>query len=206
MRGISKLITGFAIMVSMVVFSPISSRASALSPVFGHKYTNGIGRVTIYIDGSTYPQASYWEPRIVDAVNNWMYTGYGGNPFYGIYVSSNYGSNMDIYAVKESALSGPDHMDRIAGVTAYYAPEIGPTNPYYLDWHFTEIRFNHDLFSETLFPNELANAVLAHEMGHSFGLDENPGNTYSIMYPKIDEWNVVKVQQVDNDTLNSIYQ
>lgn len=208
MKSISKLIIGFAIMVSMVVFSPMSSQALAMSPVFGHKYINGIGHIAIYIDGSTYPRASYWEPRIVDAVNNWMYTGYGDNPFYGVYVSSTYGSNMDIYAVNESyfdSLPSTDNMYRVAGVTVRYGTDGIPVDPRYNDWFFAEIRFNHDLFSETLFPNEQANAVLAHEMGHAFGLDENPGNSYSIMFPKIDGCNVVKVQKVDNDALNSIY-
>jgi hypothetical protein len=204
MKRISKLVAGFAIMVSMVLFSPAGTHAATATPVFGHKYTRGISRVSIYIDGSTYPRASYWEPRITEAVESWRYTDYGGNQFDRVYVSSNVASQMDFHAAYDSHWTSTGN-DNVLGETEFYNAQGTYVYPYNYDWYYAKIIINDDLFRQSSFSNAEAVRTFIHEMGHAFGLAHNFDNTYSIMYPYNEGCQVFKVQQVDNDALNRIY-
>ena len=204
MKSISKLITGFTIMVAMIIFSSAGANAATATQVFGHKYTRGISRVTIYIDSSTYPRASYWEPRITEAVENWRYTDYGGNQFDRVYVSSNVGSQMDFHA-KYKSFWGEDGSSILAETYHHRDDTSGRVDPERVDYDFAIIYINDDYYRQSSFSNTHATATLAHEMGHAFGLAHNNTNTNSIMcqtkYGRI----ATRVQQVDNNALNSLY-
>lgn len=206
MKSISKLITGFAIMVSMVVFSPAGANAAA-SPVFGHKYTRGISRVSIYIDSSSYPRASYWEPRIVEAINNWLNTGYGSTQFGRVFVSSSVASQMDWHAAYSSQWG--DYGSLVRASTTLYNSEGVNISAYYYDWYYAKITLNDDVLREDRISNTEAVATMIHEMGHAFGLDDNNSNSnsnrYSIMCQTGSGRAVYTVQKPDHDALNSIY-
>ncbi len=187
----------------MFIAIPTSMAASTETPVFGHVMTGGIGRVTIYVDGTTAPTASYWEFLLVDAVDNWMYTGYGANAFYGIYVSSNVGSKMDIYG-KTSSYWGADGPYVLAS-TGFYDGDNVPVNPSYNDWYFAQIDLNDTVLRRDDISNTQATGTFIHEMGHAFGLAHNNSNVNSIMCQTGYGRAVQTVQKVDNDALNILY-
>lgn len=204
MKRLPKIFVGFVTMVSMVLFSPTGSYAASISPVHGKKYTRGITRVSIYIDSSSYPRASYWEPRITEAVENWRYTNYGGNQFDRVYVSSSVASQMDWHAAYNGYWGVSDDEIVIASTTRYDSEGVA-VDPRYQDWYYAKIVLNDDYLRQDSVSNKEAVATMTHEMGHAFGLAENNGNKYSIMCQVKAGRAVYTVQKPDNDALNSLY-
>lgn len=198
-----KKISVFVLIIILLFMSISNIKAITATPVYGHVMTGGIGRVTIYIDGTTSPTAAYWETLLVDAVNNWMYTGYGDNDFYGIYVSSNVGSKMDIYG-RTSSYWGSDGPYVLAS-TSFYDNNNAQISPYYNDWFSAQIDLNDTVLRRDDISNYQATGTFIHEMGHAFGLAHNNSNVNSIMCPTGSGRAVQTVQQVDNDALNNLY-
>lgn len=154
----------------------IHAASDTPTPVYKKKLMYGVDRVTIYIDDKGSPRASYWEILIENAVNNWMYTGYGANPFYGIFVDSNVGSNIDIYA-KERSFFG-EFAYIVLSEVAWLDINEKSIHPDYNDWYSTTIYLNDAYLREDEISNEEATGTFAHEIGHAFGLAHNGTNEY----------------------------
>lgn len=194
-KSIRNMVTSLSVL-SMLVIS-----VNAIGPVFGYRLKNGIGNVAIYIDGNTYPRATYWQGLIKNAVNNWMYTGYGGNNFYATYVSSSSnGSNVDIYGATSCKWGTLNVLAETTFWDNYVA--VQPTQK---NWYYAEIYLNDDALSQNIISNEVATGTFAHEFGHAFGLAHANSNTNSIMCQLAYGRLVNTVQKVDNDTLNYLY-
>ena len=151
-----------------------------------------------YVDSTALP---YLTP-ISNAANNWVYTGYGYNRLYPNTRTTNIASSaVDIYAYNQSDLGNAR--------TFYFARTNGTTgnayevNPEINNWLFNEIKLNIGYVADK--SSTVQQGVVAHEFGHAFGLDENNGNSYSIMCQTAYGRAVYTVQQVDNNAFNHKY-
>lgn len=176
-----------------------------MTPVCPYRYSRPIYKTTIYIDGSSYPRASYWQPRIVEAVNNWMYTGYGDNEFSATYVSSNVGSYMDFHSQYQVYFEETGDPEALAVTELYNNQGAKYDNCNEGNWYYVKIIINEDKFRRDSFSNAEAVRTLIHEMGHAFGLKHDITNPYSIMYPNNQGIKVFKVQLVDHNAMNWLY-
>lgn len=211
---IKRIRLSFLLIIStmLLVFSPVlaeESKTQRPNPILGfydtpvyanHKLINGVGNVTIYLNYAS--GIGYWESYISNAVNNWMYTGWA-NPIYINFVSSNYGSTIDIY--RESDSYWPNYPDEIAASTEMYSSSSTAMNPLNGNWLYCEIHVNHDKLIQNTVSDFEAQFVMTHEMGHCFGLDHNTKTNVSIMWTYYDEAVVDTVQQVDNNTIIHLY-
>ena len=196
-RSKMKLASVLLAITTMLCFCCATASAADVTPRTSQYYlAEGVGAVDYYITTS----ASSYSTEIGNAANNWVYTGYGYNPIY-MYQTTNFSaSNMDIYA---EALGGAVGY---AGATYY----VDVTNeghlhvsPYESLWDYGEIYLN------TSFTSELSSiykqGVIAHEMGHVFGLAHNNDNVYSIMcqsaYNRVTE----TVGLADHYGINAMY-
>lgn len=182
----------------------MTSAANTPTPVFNKKMETGIGNVIVYIDGNLTPRATYWQRLLTNAVHNWMYTECGANPFYATYVSSNNGSNIDIYARYNSYFNAPVGAVVLAQTT-FYSRAIVQVNPNNSDWFSATIDINHTELSKSQYSNDEAQGTFAHEIGHALGLAHNNTNPNSIMCQTAAGRLVQTVQGVDNNALNSKY-
>lgn len=196
-----KISTTVTAILALCLF-PVSS-ASAVTPMIGHKYINGVGNVPVWVH--TADGVGYWQTYINGGVNNWMYTGWS-NPIYMTFVSSNYGSMMDFHLSHDSYYPKGDVS--YANTELYRADSTQIFNPWPDNWAFAEIRINNDKFTLPSFSNAAAQGTVRHEMGHAFGLNHWPNNNYnqySIMAEYIKGRAVQSVQLTDNDSINIIY-
>lgn len=180
------------------------------TPYVNKRMSGGIGNVTVYIDSSQTPKATYWQALIKNAIHNWMYTGYGANDFYATYVSSNNGSKMDFHAKYPSFWTDQNRPEPYAECR-HYSTSDQLVNPESHDWYYAIIYLNHTALSDDTVSNDTATGIFAHEIGHAFGMKHNVWNPNSIMCtlspleigasPRA----VNTVQKVDNDALNEMY-
>ncbi len=172
------------------------------------KYTQGVGNITIYIDGAS--NAGYWEKYIKGGANNWMYPGYGmSNPIYIQFVSSTYGSKMDFYCTTSSYWSKTaPTWATIAAATEFFDSnenKVFPSMTNNVNWYYAKILINNDVFKKDLFTDNQAQGTIIHEMGHAFGLDHNNDNKYSIMCQSNQGRQIEKVMECDNSSINVKY-
>lgn len=191
-------IKALAILSFVILFMIPATAANAATPTYGHRYSLGVGNVTVWLNYAS--GVGNWESYIVNAANNWMYPGWD-NPIYMNFVSSNNGSMMDFHLNSSSYFQSSS----IIAQTEFY--NNGPTgvNQWYSNWDFTEIHINNDQYSSPSFSNDQALGTTIHEMGHSFGLAHWQTNPYSIMCQTGAGRIVQRVQQVDNDAVNILY-
>lgn len=195
----NKLITAVVAIAALCLFPTTS--AFAVTPMYGHKYVNGVGSVAVWLDYGS--GVGYWSSYITNAANNWMYPGSGmSNPIYMNFVSSNYGSNMDFYLRYNDFWGEPG----VLAETKFYVNGPTQVNQWTTNWNFTNIYINHDSYSLPQITNDQALGTTIHEMGHAFGLDHYNTNSYSIM-AQLGPGNriVQRVQPTDNDSVNIIY-
>jgi len=186
--------------LSITVLSLLSvTNTYAATPTFGHKYQNGVGNVTAWLNYNS--GVGYWQSYITNGANNWMYPGWS-NPIYITFVSSNYGSNMDFHRNNDAYFGGGMN---IYAWTQFYSSNGTQISPTASNWYYTEIHINHDMYSSPNFTNTQAKGTTIHEMAHAFGLAHYNSNPNSIMcqtaYGRIAQ----TVQKVDNDAVNAIY-
>lgn len=155
--------------IILLVFSFNIMNIKALK--LGGKLINGPRNITYTVNGG----AAAYTANINGAVYNWMYTGYD-NPIYMTPVSSLNGSTIDFYS---AYISYPEYF--LAGTVFYDAQSISMNNDdryRYENWLWAEVHIN-DRYKYDYSTNHYA--VMAHEFGHTLGLDENNSNRYSIM-------------------------
>lgn len=202
-----RLTVAMALICSLTLSSTTAFAADTETPVFGHRMSGGISDVYIYIDGSSYPQATYWQNLIKTAVDNWMYTGVGANNFYCLgYVSSGYsGSKLDWYA-RNSDFWGDNGTYVTIAETRLFTYDLKRVyDPTSLDWYSAEINLNDPYLRRDSVSNDAAIGTFIHEMGHAFGLAHNNSNPNSIMCQTRYGRAVQRVQRIDNDALNRLY-
>lgn len=176
----------------------VGSTAFARTPTFPNnaKFSRGVGNCCYYIDST----ASSYSNQITSAANNWENTGYGWNPIYMTAVSSNYATHMDFYS---RTPSGDVHLnDSVLGYTTFFTSggtlvARRNTEPTY-DYFYSEVVFN------SAAQDSWDYRTAKHEMGHAFGLSHTE-NSYSIMFPYLQDTYVTTVQQCDHDTINYLY-
>ena len=201
---IKKCITCFTCLLTAMSFT--TSILAASTPVFGGKYKQGVGNVTVYIDNAS--GAGYWEVYMKGGVNNWMYPGSGmSNPIYMQFVSSNYGSKMDFYCKPNSYWVSQGQGNYVLAETLFYDgnTRLYPSQNNTVCWEFTNIYINDDNFRSSSFSNEQAQGTVIHEMGHAFGLAHNNSNPYSIMCQTSSGRKVQSVQAIDDNAVNAKY-
>lgn len=217
-KYISKLLFCFSLIVS--IFSLNATQVSAGEPnAFGGQLRDGIGNVFIYLDYGNgtvdNPGIGRYEYLIKNAVNNWMYTGYGANPFYASYVSGNNGSHIDIYCYSED-YGWPDFSFKpIAGTSYYRMNGEAFTSFSQLEsenWYYNVVEINDTYVRQDWYSNESAQGTFAHELGHCFGFYDNNSDGRSIM--SMDSYRdyipgtnqiYYTVGQMDHDALNKKY-
>ena len=185
-----------AIMMVMSLYC-ISASAADVTPRISQYYlAEGVGAVDYYITTS----ASGYSTEIGNAAYNWVYTGYGYNPIY-MYQTTNFSaSNMDIYADYFGIGVG------YAGITYYV--DVTQNGHIHVDasysmWDYGEIYLNESFTSQLNSTDK--QGVLAHEMGHVFGLDHNNDNVYSIMCQDIYGRVTETVGLADHYGINAMY-
>lgn len=188
--------------IMTIVYSISTGSIFAATPRLGGRYSSGVGNITIFINYNS--GAGYWESFIKNAANNWMYTGKGDNPIYISFVSSNYGSSMDIYSKRDSYWTKQGQYGVLAE-TFFYNSSSKKMQPNAGNWLYTEIYINDDNYKKSSFSNDQALGTLIHEMGHAFGLAHYNSNPNSIMCQTNKGRKVQRVQKTDNDTINAIY-
>ena len=195
----------------LVLFKPINAKVyeeinqtkivnyNTATQTYGNtKYTRGVGNVTVWINYNS--GVGYWQSYINNARQNWMYPGWS-NPIYMNFVSSNYGSQLDLH-LKYKSFWGSDS---VLAETRFYSSTGARVQPQKSNWYYSEIYINHDAFSKPSFSNEQALGTVIHEMGHAFGLAHNNTNVNSIMCQTAYGRRVQRVQKTDNDAINRLY-
>ncbi|MDQ4503166.1 matrixin family metalloprotease [Sinomonas sp. ASV322] len=189
----------FAFLTAAVLALVPATSAHAMTPVFGHRYQNGVGNVVAWINYSS--GAGNWQWYITNATNNWMYPGWS-NPIYVNYVSSNVGSNLDFHSNNDAYFGGG--MTIIAWTT-FFSSTGAPLDPTLSDWYYAEVHINNDVYSSPSISNDMALGTTIHEVGHALGLAHYNSNPYSIMCQTSYGRVVQRVQQVDNDSILYLY-
>lgn len=181
---------------------PINVYAAETAPAYlGGKYTRRITRISWWM---SYENSGGWyEYQIINAVNNWQNPGWT-NPIKFVAASSNAGTMMDIYTKTNSFWSG----NKPLAETRHYDAssnhmKLNANRKLSGNYLFTRIYLNdstmHDLMASQM------KGTIAHEIGHTLGLDENNSNPNSIMCQTGSGRLVQTVQQIDNTTVVNIY-
>ena len=165
-----------------------------LPPLFNGNLMWDIENIYYYVDSSA---LSFITP-IANAAYNWCYTGYGWNNLYPNTQTNNIlDSAIDIYGYSAN--------DNRNGYTSFWVRENGTTGNEYgiapnIDWLFNKVYLNEAYMASM--DTKLQQAVVAHEMGHCFGLNENNTNQQSIMCQAGSGRAVTEIQKVDHEAFN----
>lgn len=157
-------------------------------PVYPYSLTWNIESINYYV----YDSASTYTTQIANAANNWVYTGYGYNRLYPFTQTTNVtmsAADFTSYKKDNGENAVTYHCVPVAGNLGLHVSAMEE------DWTYCEIRLNN--FYMTGFSSTTRQGVIAHEMGHLFGLMHNDLNSYSIMCQMATGRAVYKVQQVD---------
>lgn len=198
---IGKIFKKLCFVSILSLFSISAALATTTTPAYPKSLVNGVGNVTVYINYNS--GAGFWESFILNATNNWMYTGWK-NPIYITHVSSNVGSTVDVF--KQNKNYWPNGLaDSVLAETKLFVSGGGVADPYSTDWKYAEIHINHDNFIKPSFTNDQALGTIIHEFGHAFGLAHNNSNQNSIMCQLGYGRQVQRVQKIDNDAIVNKY-
>ena len=174
-------------------FMGINVVSAATMPPTSYKTSWNIESIYYYIDQS----APGYSGTISAAANNWVYTGVGYNKLY---------PNTRTYD-KNGTLAYTSLFKRVNGnpVVVTWKKVSGrvDTSVPSESWLFSEIHINNDVFQDYGFDHR--EGTLTHELGHAWGLGHNNENQNSVMCQTGYGRKVNKVQKVDNDAFNALY-
>lgn len=159
--------------------------------------SGGIGDVDYYVTNTAL--ATGYSGLIDNAANSWVVTGYGWNPIYMYKTSDSSISNMDIYATA-AGLDGSNAWTYLYNI---YGSTHVRVNGATTDWLYGEITLNVSYLNG--YSNDTRQGVIAHEMGHVFGLAEHNHDPYSVMCQMGAGRAVTRPGKVDHDGINDIY-
>ena len=190
-RKISTILI-FAVLCVSFCFS--TSDAGTVPPLLRGNLIWNIESIYYYVHSS----ASAYLTPIADAAHNWVYTGHGWNNLYPNQRTTKIiDSAIDIYAyAKSDGVNGYTTFWARTNVTSGTAYQVSYNN----NWLYNEINLNNTYLSKKT--NTYKHGVIAHEMGHCFGLNENNTNKYSIMCQAGYGRAVTTVQEVDQIAFN----
>ncbi|MCD4850244.1 matrixin family metalloprotease [Arthrobacter sp. AK01] len=188
-----------AILVVMIMIMLPATSAHAATPTFGHRYQNGVGNVTAWLNYSS--GVGNWEHLIKGAANNWMYPGWS-NPIYISFVGSNIGSTMDFHQHNDAYFGGGMN---VLAWTSFFSATGGTIYPESSNWTYAEVHINNSVYSLASTSNESALGTTIHEMGHAFGLAHYNNIPFSIMCQTAYGRVAQRVTGVDNDAINILY-
>ncbi|WP_369298719.1 hypothetical protein [uncultured Neglectibacter sp.] len=170
----------------------MESRSVTEPVLYSYNLTWNIESINYYVDSS----ASVFTTQIANAAHNWVYTGYGYNRLYPFTETTNIKLSAADFHGYNNYLDGKNgetiFWNRYSFGGAQY--EVNP-NEY--DWLFCDVNLNRYFMDNMTSDNK--KGVIAHEMGHVFGIGHNNLNSYSIMCQE--NWGraVSTVQKVDAD-------
>ena len=157
----------------------------------GYNVSTGVKGKTYFVDPTATPYAS----SIGTAVSLWNNATSKVSFTTGIIQNS----TIDLYAQDSS--HDPNFYDCYAWTEYYVGGSIVFSTS--SNWNWNKIKINTALFNPA--SSAKKSGVLAHEMGHCFGLDHNPYNLYTLMNPYIDISNIYTPQSGDILGVNSLY-
>ncbi|MBP0726707.1 matrixin family metalloprotease [Bacillus sp. RG28] len=167
----------------------IASAAATPTPTFRYNLTWDIRNIYYYTDSAA--QSNYGTP-ISNASHNWCYTGYGNSLYPATRTTNQSNAAIDFHTYSKADGNNAKTELRIFGSTT---PQIANDN----DWDWGRIMINdYEIGNDSSY----IQGVVAHEMGHVFGLDHNDTNPNSIMCSAWAGRAVNTVQKVDNDAFN----
>lgn len=192
-----------AFVMTVTFSSTTANAADAVTQRMGpYQLSTGISRVNYYITDSVLNHhiGSTLVTLIDRAANSWVDTGYGYNPLYMYRTYNLYSSHIDIYASRQIIES----FNRVN--TAYWRGNSSnkvATSPTTSNWDYMDLTIYVDMHDWNDH-NKLQRSI-AHGMGHAFGLDDNVGNSESVMCDFYHVCNVYRPGKADHDGLNAMY-
>ena len=201
MKKSTRVISILLALVMIMSLATQNAFAVTPSPTVGWKLDRGITRISWWMSYEN--NGGWYEYQIINAVNNWESPGWT-NPMNFVAASSNSGTMIDIYTEDSAFFATLGNSTANAG-TQYFAqngvnPLIIGSVAYY---RFTRIYINDTVLHNAGATN--MKASIAHEIGHSLGLDENNSNKYSIMCQAGSGRKVSTVQECDNTAVVNLY-
>ncbi len=194
-----KKIAVFLLLISSIIIGNNGNvyAASATTTYGTGKYTRSVKRISWWM---SYDNGGGWyEYQINNAIKNWENPGWS-NPLHFVESDSNAGTMMDVYT-KDESFWGYDG-NFYAETFFYNANGQDIYLPISENYVFTRIYIN-----DTAMHNFSANkmrGVIAHEIGHTLGLQHNNNNVNSLMCVS-DRRKVETVQKTDNDAVVKFY-
>ena len=173
----------------------MSNVAFALVPTIGGYFSRGVSSMCYYVDSS----ASSYTSNINTCINRWTNSGYSPSNYINMTaVASNYATHVDYYGYPED-----DFLSLAYVAETLFFSSSGTNGSGAAPYYYTEIRINTDSFPDLTSFEKIG--TMAHEFGHSLGLDENNSNTSSIMCQLGSGRTVNRVSSEDYATVVNIY-
>lgn len=185
--------------ISLYFFTLPSNFVMALpGPVLPYNLRWNITDIQYYLVGSA---VNYATPIDAASKNWWRPFGPGSN---------NLHPNTRTYDQQQSAIDYYTYSDIYHNANAYTKFILNPNklevSPFLSDWSFGRVFMNIPYMNSAQGPGftllQSQQAIVAHEQGHVFGLNENNLTPYSIMTQSAYGRSVYTVQQTDNDAFN----
>lgn len=198
---VKKIMMSLALIIALLLINVIGVNAATQTHPMGvGKYTRSVKRISWWM---SYDNGGGWyEYQINNAINNWENPGWS-NPLHFVESDNNRGTMMDVYTKTSSFWTSQGKSAYTLATTAWYNGSGNPVSPDTKNYYFTRIYIN-----DTEMHNFTANNIkgtIAHEIGHTLGLDHNNYNQYSIMCQTGSGRLVQTVQKTDNDAVVNFY-
>ncbi|AGF58214.1 hypothetical protein B0P06_003473 [Clostridium saccharoperbutylacetonicum] len=199
-KNVLKGIMGACIITGLIIVqvSPTFADVKDYVTENNHVLIGGVTGRHYYITKAT--ESKYVAP-INNAINDWKSA--TGNLV-------SFTRTYDTYEVEAQATirakSYPNYPYNDAnGYTEFYNKkiDIDKVQPNYCDWQYTEVHLN--TYRIQNYSSDLIKGVVAHEMGHTFGLDDNNSNPGTIMCQTGSGRNVTQPQSGDVAGINYLY-
>lgn len=200
MSKIFKLLSiSFILMGLLFYFKTTTVKAS---PILGGKLINGVTYRKYFIASNI----SQFTTNIESAFYDWNNSTGSPSTKTPIWFSKTTQSALSVIDFhRDYEISDPPG-SRIFGYTRFYSSNSIQLNPTTSYWYYARI----DLDSTNLntlgtVQGRTKKSVIAHEIGHAMGLDENNTNPYSIMCQMGSNRKVDRAQYIDLNQINILY-